>query len=315
MIDLMRFFIPHRPTFDRDPQRRQSAAIALGGGGARGLAHLGVIEAMQQTHLTVDQIVGVSMGSLIGSMFAIDGDIQRAKAIAVELLGSPDFQHRQQVLFGAAPPAEDESLGGTLGWYSRLRKMVSAHRKLSRAVTGPSLLSDAPLRDSIEALLPDIDLADLAIPTSVVAVDLLTGHRIVLERGSLRKAVLASSAIPGIFPPVPWDGMLLCDIGTIEAVPTMVAKSYRQDLTIAVDVGQSDTRVEACSTALDVMMRVDDIGQRLMRRHYLQAADCVIRPDVGTRAWFDFSKPDEMIREGHRSALEMLSSVVQIQAA
>ena len=128
--------------------------------------------------------------------------------------------------------------------------------------------------------------------------DLLTGQRVVLEKGPLRQAVLASSAIPGIFPPVRWNDMLLADIGVVESVPTIIAKSYDSDLTIAVDVGQDHTKIKECATAIEVMMRVDDICEQLMRRQLLDIADVVIRPNVGSVAWFDFGEPERLIREG-----------------
>ncbi|TWU47421.1 NTE family protein RssA [Rubripirellula tenax] len=307
MVNFINRFFPQAYSHaDRGLPSRRQAVVALGGGGARGLAHLGAIEGVLRTGISIERIVGVSAGSLIGALYAVEGDIRRAESVAIGLLNSPEFQLGQQILCGAAPPTDDESTGGTFGWYSRIRKILSAHRKLTRAVTSSSLISDAPLRDAIAGLLPDCDISDLSVPTSIVAADLLSGQRVVLERGPLRLAVQASSAIPGIFPPVRWDDLLLCDIGMVETVPAMIAKSYADDLTIAVDVGQGDTRVDACDTALDVMMRMDDVCQRLMRRYYLDAADVVIRPNIGTRAWFDFSHPNQVIEEGRHAAIESL---------
>ncbi|TWU55302.1 NTE family protein RssA [Rubripirellula reticaptiva] len=305
MVDLMKLFRP-RGDSENGSQRptSQQATIALGGGGARGIAHLGVLESIATSTVQIERVVGVSIGSLVGALYCVEGDVHRAMAQVIRLLDSSDFQLGQRLMCGVAPAADSESAGGSFGWYTRLRSVLSAHRKLTRAVTSSSLISDAPLRDSIAQLIPDCDIAETAVPISIVAADLLTGQRIVLERGPLRLAIQASSAIPGIFPPVPWNGMLLCDIGVIETVPTLVAKTYNSDLTIAVDVGQSDTKVESCDTAMDVMMRMDDVGQRLMRRFYLNSADIVIRPDVGTRAWFDFTNPRRLIDAG-RIATEL----------
>ncbi|MGB7324661.1 MAG: patatin-like phospholipase family protein [Rubripirellula sp.] len=316
MVDLMKLFSPWGDLANESSHPAiQKATVALGGGGARGIAHLGVLESIDISDVQIQRVVGVSIGSLVGAMYCVEGNVHQAMARVIRLLDSSDFQLGQRLMCGAAPAADSESAGGSFGWYTRLRSVLSAHRKLTRAVTNPSLISDAPLRDSIAQLVPDCDIADTAIPLSIVAADLLTGHRIVLERGPLRLAIQASSAIPGIFPPVPWDGMLLCDIGVIETVPTLVAKTYDSDLTIAVDVGQSDTRVESCDTAMDVMMRMDDVGQRLMRRFYLNSADIVIRPDVGARAWFDFSNPRRLIDAG-RIATEMsLNEFRRINAA
>jgi NTE family protein len=259
------------------------------------------MQSISESGIRAERIVGVSMGSLIGAMCAGDTDINRVKSRGLELLHSPVFKQKQEILFGAAPASGEENAGGIFSWYSRMRKYVQAHRKLTRGVTSPSLISDFALSESINYLIPDIDIQDLAIPLSIVAVDLLSGQRVVLEKGPLQKAVCASSAIPGIFPPVPWDNMLLADIGVIESVPTVVASMYASDLVIGVDVGQDPTKVDACETALQVMMRIDDISEQLMRRHLIDAADLVVRPNVGGVPWYDFTKPEELISEGRRA--------------
>ena len=107
----------------------------------------------------------------------------------------------------------------------------------------------------------------------------------------------------------------MSDIGVIESVPALVAKSYASDLTIAVDVGQDHTRIKGCNTAIEVMMRVDDICEQLLRRMVLEAADLVIRPDVGNVAWFDFSEPERLIGEGRAAGHRSLGSLHRSMAA
>ncbi|MCG8651689.1 MAG: patatin-like phospholipase family protein [Pirellulales bacterium] len=289
--------------------RQRQAVLALGGGGARGLAHLGVMQAIGEAGVQTERIVGVSMGSLVGAMCAVEPDALQVQAKAIELLRSPIFQLKQGVLFGAElPTAAEESSGSYFAWYGRIKKYLATHRKLSRAVSSPSLMSEEPLREAIECLLPDADLRDLPTPLSIVAVDLLSGQRVVLESGSLREAVRASTAIPGFFPPVPWNDMLLCDIGVVDSLPTHIAKSYASDLTIGVDVGQEHTRIGECNTALDALMRMQDIGEILLRRNVLDAVDLVIRPQVGHVAWFDFSEPERLIEEGRKAAHRALAA-------
>lgn len=314
-MKLLDLFLPSKPKLLDQVGGGRRAVVALGGGGARGLAHLGVMQSIGESGVQTERIVGVSMGSLVGAMCASDPDILRVQAKAIELLRSPIFQLKQEILFGAARPGDEESGGGISSWYGRIKKYLKTHRKLNRAVTSSSLISEAPLQESIEYLLPDIDLQDLPIPLSVVAVDLLTGQRVVLEKGSLRRAVQASAAIPGIFPPVAWDDMLLSDIGVIESVPTVVANSYANDLLIAVDVGQDNTKITECKSAIEVLMRVDDICERLMRRQLLESADIVIRPDVGNVAWFDFTEPERLIHEGQIAARRALITHSELIAA
>jgi NTE family protein len=318
-MKLIELFLGVRPGAlareERQPTGARRAVIALGGGGARGLAHLGVMQSLCELGVHTERIVGTSMGSLIGAMIAADPDIHRVQSRAIGLLRSPVFQHRQQLLCGAARPSEVDNAGGVLSWYPRLRKYLQAHRRLSRAVIRPSLITEEPLRDSINHLLPDIDLRELPTPLSIVAVDLLTGQRVVLEKGPLRRAVRASAAIPGIFPPIIWDNMLLADIGVIESVPTLVARSYASDLTIAVDVGQDHHKIRECKSAMEVMMRVDEICERLVRGQLLRAADLIIRPEVGNVAWFDFSDPERLIRQGRIAGHKAMQSLAELQVA
>ncbi len=248
------------------------------------------------------------MGSLVGAMCAVEPDIRRVQAKAIELLHSPVFKKTKAKIFGAAAPSTEETWEGYFAWYERLKKTFHNHRKFRRATNGQSFMSQNVLSEAIDYLLPDIDLADLPTRLSIVAVDLLSGHRIVLEKGSLRQAVRASTSIAGFFPPVKWDDMLLCDIGTVDSIPISVAKSYATDLTIAVDVGQEHTSITHCKTALEVMMRMEDIGERLMRRYVSHEADIIVRPHVGQVSWFDFEHPEKLIDAGRVAARHALAS-------
>ena len=103
--------------------------------------------------------------------------------------------------------------------------------------------------------------------------------------------------------------MLLCDIGTVDSIPITVARSYATDLTIAVDVGQEHTSITHCNSALEVLMRMEDIGERLMRRHVTKEADLVVRPNVGDVSWFDFKHPEKLITAGRDAARKSLAAM------
>jgi len=291
----------------RVPSRRR-AVIALGGGGARGLAHLGAIQAIGEAGIQIDRIVGVSLGAMVGALCAAEPLTEKVQAQTLEFLSSPDFARDQRLLFGSATHHSDDSQSTVMAWYNRVKHLYSAHRRLTRAATKRSLLPSELLIDAIDALIPDLQFSDLPKSLSIVAVDLRSGHRVVIESGPIRRAVLASMAIPGIFPPVEIDGMLLADIGVIDSLPSLVAKTYATDLSIAVDVGQYPNRVEDCTTALDVMMRMQDIGERMMRREKREASDIVICPHLDSIEWFDFSKPLWIIERGQAAAREKLKA-------
>ncbi|TWU37816.1 NTE family protein RssA [Novipirellula aureliae] len=288
--------------------RMRRAVIALGGGGARGLAHLGAIQAIGEAGIRIERFVGVSLGAMVGAMCAAEPSAPKVQAQALEFLSSEAFSRDQRRLFGSTKQPMDDSQSTLIAWYNRVKHLYSAHRRLTRAATTRSLLPSELLAAAVDALIPDRQFSDLPRSLSIVAVDLRSGHRVVIENGSVRQAVLASMAIPGIFPPVDIDGMLLADIGVIDSLPSIVAKTYASDLSIAVDVGQYPNRVEDCTTALDVMMRMQDIGERMMRREKREASDIVICPQLDSIEWFDFRKPLWIIERGHAAAHQKLKA-------
>ncbi|RMF36942.1 MAG: patatin-like phospholipase family protein [Planctomycetota bacterium] len=297
-----------RPMIEFPRQTRHSRGglvLALGGGGARGLAHFGVFQAICEAGWEVQRIVGTSMGALAGAMLASRPPKESPEQCAYRattFLSSERFCLQQQALYGVAPGKEQPRQPGVLGWLDGIRHYLRSRSLCNRVLSEASLLRDDVLVEAIEQLVPDIDIAEAETPLSVVAVDLRSGHQIVLERGSLRKAVQASMSIPGIFPPVAWDDMLLCDFGVLESLPTEIAACYGEGLVVGVDVGPTLERAVDCESALHVLLRMDEIGERLFRRHALTHADLVIRPEVGRFEWWDFSHPQGMMQAGLEAA-------------
>jgi NTE family protein len=276
--------------------------IVLGGGGARGAAHIGVMRRVRESNLQVNRIVGVSMGALVGAMCAVSSDMDSIEERAISLIRSPLFLSKQKLLGCTDRDSRGREKTGMVPWYQRLTRYLVAHHRCNRAVMGRSLLSNTFLRQAIDSLIPDIDMKDSATPLSIVAADLRTGKPIVLESGSLRTAVEASMAIPGIFQPVEHEGMLLCDIGTVHSLPIEFAKIYPHDFSVGVDVSQDLSVIASCSSALDVMLRMEEIGERMHRRASLQEADLIIRPRVSGIAWFDFHRVESLFDSGYQAA-------------
>ena len=284
----------------------QTAVLALGGGGARGIAHLGVIEVLKSLPIDIQRFVGVSIGSLAGALCAVDNDLPAVQKRVIDYLTSEEFQSRQAALFSAAPEADEPATSGMFAWYHQIRRFIGARRKLALLFNQPSLLPEQVIRDVVDALLPDIDLCDLKTPLSIVALDLYSGQRVILREGRLREAVIASAAIPGVFPPVRWGSMLLCDIGMMDAVPSRIAGSYGADLTIAVEVGATPAPVSKCHTATDILLRLSDIGEPLVRDYSREYADLLICPDVSHQPWYDFSDPEALVELGRAATRELV---------
>lgn len=291
----LRKSLTHLPGFSA---RGARATLALGGGGARGIAHLGAMEVLRGLGVRVEHIVGVSIGSLAGSLCALNEDISDVQKRVTDLVTSEKFQEQQSKMFATAPATDEPSASGMFAWWNQMSRFLGARRRMLDLIRRPSLLPATFIQDIITALLPDIDIRDARIPLTIVALDLQTGEQIALTRGSLRSAVLASTAIPGIFPPVDIDGRQLVDIGVIDALPVAVASEYGSDLTIAVDVGANVEPSPPLTTAKDIFLRINDLTERHVRRYTRGMADLVIRPPVAGRPWYDFSKPLELIECG-----------------
>lgn len=283
--------------------------VALGGGGARGLAHLGAMQAILESGLPVSRIVGTSIGSLVGAIVATSHNLHASTQNVLRYVTSEDFHDKQQSLCGAHPTGNTGHGSGLMGWYDQIKAFLWAKRLMSRVFRKQGLLPSDILVEVINDLVPDIDLSETIIPLSVVTVDLYSGQQVVLEKGSLRQAILASAAIPGIFPPVQWNDMLLCDLGVLDSLPTRIAASYPVDFVIGVDVGPNCEQIQACESALHVLLRMDEIGERLFRRDSLRQADLLITPDVGQYQWFDFSDPEQLVATGLEAGQKSLQTM------
>ncbi|QDV13729.1 NTE family protein RssA [Rosistilla oblonga] len=291
--------------------RNRTAVLALGGGGARGLAHIGAIEVLRSLDLRIERYVGVSIGSLVGALCAIEPDSEKLHAKVNDYLHSEGFLKMQAKLFAVAPKSEASSSSGIFSWYETVKQFVGTRRKLIHILSRPSLLARDVMQHVVEGLLPDANIEDLDQPLNIVTVDLRTGSPVVLDRGPLREAVIASTAIPGIFPAVPWDDMLLCDIGVLDPVPSRMAQRYASDLTIAIDVCAGIKHKPKVKNAFETFIRMNEIAQGLMRQTAHESADLMIRPDVARVPWFDFTDSELLIGEGRKAAQSMIQKMWQ----
>jgi NTE family protein len=170
--------------------------LVLGGGGSRGLAHVGVLQVLAREQVPIDLIVGTSMGGIVGALFA----------------------------YGIAPDIIAERINQATGISLFGRRLFSARAR------------QKIVRDSLAEAFEGKTFADLQIPLTVMAVDMRHGEEVALNRGPLIPALLASSAVPAVFPPVEIDGRLLADGGVIDSMATHIAFAAGADFVIGVDV-------------------------------------------------------------------------------
>ncbi|WP_436714981.1 patatin-like phospholipase family protein [Roseiconus lacunae] len=283
------------------------ATVMLGGGGARGLAHLGAVRAIGHSGLGIGRLVGVSMGALMASLIAAERDVERAESMARDFLISDRYRALQKTVLDAAigTHGKDETNDR---WLRRWRSVFWIQKAISRAARTESLLPVTLLETITDELLPDINIEDLRLPLHLIAVDLKTGERISLSEGPLRQAVRASMSIPGIFPAVEIDGRRLSDVGVYDAVPCDIAIDLMsgQGELIVVDVSPTESSNADCRTAIQSILRFQELAESRIRQQQLKLADLVVRPQVGSVAWFDFTNPDPLIEAGYDAAHAVL---------
>lgn len=243
--------------------------LALGSGGARGFAHLGVVKVLTENNIPIDFIAGSSMGALVGCFFAAGHQIDQLIK----------FSHAFK------------------------RKFF-----IDVTVPKMGFISGKRLKDFISLFTHGKNLEDLNIPVSVVATDLQRGEKVVFRKGNVANAVRASISIPGIFVPEKWNGTLLVDGGVIDRVPVSVVKEMGADIVIAVDVSHVNKQADV-KTIYDVIMQSIDILQMELVQTRELASDVMIRPHVEMFSTRAFTNSKEMIMIGEDATKQMLPTI------
>jgi NTE family protein len=271
---------------------RRSLGIALGGGGVRGLAHIGVLSVLDREGIAVDALAGTSMGSIVATAYAMSDRFNEEELVG--LVSS----------LGIAPPvAAKLSDADCHSLMERVRRLVDVERFLIDTMWGWGVFEGAVVGDALSKVSGGKRIEDSRIPLAVVATDLITGEKVVFRHGPVALAVQASSALPGFFPPVRHEGRLLVDGAFVDLVPVDVVLQMGARIGMAVDVDQdrADTDV---TNGLQAFLRAVDIGARQHKAYQLQTADLVIRPDFGEPvSSLDFSKARLCVEAG-RKAME-----------
>jgi NTE family protein len=288
-----------------------SYSVVLGGGGARGLAHLGAMQAISEKRITVNRVVGVSMGALMAGLCAFEGDMLRARGRALEFLDSRSGKKLRSSISGGGGISNKSP---TRRWSVTLLHEIKKKKALLQSLRSQSLLPSKVLRDAINFLIPDIDIRDLPTPLQIVTVDLHSGMRVVLTEGSLRRAIRASMSIPGVFPAVHCGDQWLSDIGAFDLVPCDVppderAVSLGNEGVIAVDVGKRVDELEKCDSAITAILRSQTLAEYMIRQQSLAKADVVIQPKLKQSEWFDFSDPESFMDAGYDAAHKALATI------
>ena len=267
---------PPAPDAPPSPPPKVRVALALGGGAAKGFAHVGVIKLLESHKIPVDIITGTSAGSFVGALYAA---------------GYSGFQLQR-----IAQRLDD----------SELRDLT---------VSTEGFLKGEALQDWVNRMVKNRQIQDLPREFGAVATDLDSGRGVLFRRGNTGQAVRASCSIPNIFQPAPISGRRYVDGGLSEPVPVLAAREMGADLVIAVDISakaRHGGRAEGFLGLLDQSVTI--MGEKLLAQQ-IRSADVIIRPNIAGVGAADFASRNRIILEGEKAAQKALPLIRRAMAA
>ena len=279
--------------------------LALGGGGVRGFAHLGVIEVLEREGIPIDMIVGSSVGAAVGAMYAFRPKIAPSLTQFRHYLHS-DLYDATKLAYLRQSEESRENL------YAKLKIRFAQGAVFATSLSKTSLFSEEVLRKNVQYLIPPVNIEESLIPLQIVSFDLQSGDQVILSEGSLVEAVMASCAIPGVFPPVKHGEMELMDGGIVNPVPCDIARNMGADIVIGVDLSPGPDPLMQLSNSYEVAMRAADISRFRLKRLIVQEADAVVPVSTSDVFWADFSQFDHCVEMGRQCAEAALPEIREV---
>jgi NTE family protein len=276
-------------------------ALALGGGGARGLAHIGFLRVLEKENIPIARIAGCSMGAMVGGAYCLYQDADAVEKISFGFIENPLFKEFNFDDFASLDDGGNDWRSKAVFVMSRIKVGLSLFKTLAH----PSIYG-SEITDKIYADYPDHKIEQLPIPFWAISSDLKSGKEILLKKGSLRTAVRASSAIPGYFPPVKYRSYLLVDGGVSNLVPTTYFEPSPDELIVGVDVSPSLRNRMDLDSGVNIMQRVEVIRNAHLTSLKTKNADKVVQCKMGNLSWADFGKAHEIIHSGEKAARQLL---------
>ncbi|HEX78691.1 MAG TPA: patatin family protein [Dehalococcoidia bacterium] len=269
--------------------KKEKVGLALGGGGARGVAHIGVLEILEKSSIPIDMIAGTSAGAAVGAIYAQGKGTDGLKKLAKNW-----------------------------NWIQRAQTV-------DLALPHSGFIAGGRIKKLLKSIIGDVSFDDLKTPFACVATDILTGEEVVIDRGSVLEAVRASISVPVIFSIVKYGGRHLVDGGLVNPVPVSVLKAMGADFVIAVNVtprldrntkavylNESDTKIVPKvkePNIFSVIMKTFSITNSQLVEASLKGADVIIEPRMTGIGMADFSHAEKCITEGSTAAIDAVLEI------
>ena len=276
---------------------RKKIGLALGGGGARGIAHLGVLYILEKYAIPIDMISGTSIGAIVAAMYAYHRDVKKISQIFFESQENPEYKALQleRIARNARKESRFKYLKGSFANYYLHRSMGFLKAEKTEAF--------------LRTLFSDIRFSDLNIPLALVAGNITQKKGVTFKGGDLLKAVQASMSLPMWMEPVNIDGDLYIDGIAHDVVPTLALREMGADIVIAVDISLRE-KPSHIINALDVDSIANSMSVNRSIDLSLEYADIVIQPKTKGLMCYDFDRSPKLIRAG-REATEPLVQAIR----
>lgn len=288
----------------RSNTERPKIGLVLSGGGARGAAHVGILKVLEENHIPVDMIAGTSFGAIVGGLYATGYSADELEKI----LNNIDWQ---QTLSSSAPRTlksfrrkKDDN-----GFQIKLKiSFDDGELKLPSGLITPNNLR-LTLGDLVSHNNALTNFDNLTIPFRAVATDLETGEAVILDRGDLASSMIASMAVPALFPPVERNGKLLVDGGIANNIPIDIVREMGADIIIAVDISEDLMTKEDINSFADVIDQLTMLQSKKIadaQIDTLNERDVFIKPDLKGISFVDFENAINAVPRGQDAALSHL---------
>ncbi len=266
--------------------------LVLGGGGARGLAHIGIIKKLVEYQIPIHVITGASMGAIVGAAFAYDRNINRVESDFREFVLGPNFQSLKGRLTDLNKVNQPEHFIRFVSNVVRRRIVINlaANRK--------SLIDARRLEFAINQLIPEGRIEDLKMPFACSALDLKSGNEVVFTRGDVRKALKASASIPGYLPPCEENGQMLVDGAVIDNFPIRAARELGANFILVCNVSPELKYAEQLENVIDIFIRAHHATVQRLNHLLMETSDFLLTPELGDLSWTEFEKIDTFVKQG-----------------
>lgn len=276
--------------------------IALGGGGAKGLAHIGVLEILEEIGIKPHFVAGTSIGSIIGAIYALDGSAERLKEKAITMINSDEFKN-----FGL-----DEFYKDSDNILEKFKQEVFEKFYIGRLLFKRSHIKTEAAKKMFHNLFGDKTFSDCKFTFTCNALDIQCGEEVIFNKGSLVEAVWSSCAIPGIFPPFVKGDRILVDGGVIDNIPVGPVIDLGARVVIASYLGHQPEFKGRPETGFQISHRAQSFVRFHLDQKMLEPADLIIKPEVHDFHWADFAAVDELVKIGRTAAERNIKEIKSI---